>query len=104
MKIKFSVYLIILLTFFLITLNTIAQQSNSSPSGKELFVRKCSKCHGQDGTKGFFGAKNLRTSKMTESELIAIISTGKKVMPSWKNRLTDGQIKLVAEYIQTLRN
>lgn len=93
----------LLLFLLLMIMTTTAQQTNQAEAGSELFERRCIKCHGKDGTKGFLGAKDLRTSRKTDEELITIITKGKKIMPSWEKRLTREQMILVVEYIKTLR-
>jgi cytochrome c6 len=73
------------------------------PTGKDIFEKKCVKCHGHDGTRGFLGAHNLRASVLSDDELINMITNGKRIMPSWRKRLTPEQIQLVAQYVKTLR-
>lgn len=72
-------------------------------NGKELFEGKCARCHGKDGTKGRFGAKNLQLSVLNDAMLFQIISEGKSFMPSWKKKFTAIQIKMIMDYIKTLR-
>jgi cytochrome c6 len=74
-----------------------------APNGKEIFEQKCARCHGNDGTKGLLRAKNLKTSKLSDAEILTTITNGKLIMPSWKKRLTPEQIQQVATYIKTLR-
>jgi len=73
-------------------------------SGKKIFETNCVRCHGNDGTKGKWGAKNLKKTILTDTELQGIISNGKRVMPAWKNALTDKEIESVKEYIKILGN
>lgn len=72
-------------------------------SGKEIFTANCTRCHGPDGTKGKWGAKNLAASLLSDPELIRIIANGKRIMPAWKEVLTYEEIRAVREYIKTLR-
>jgi cytochrome c6 len=76
-----------------------AQISN----GQKIFESKCVKCHGIDGTKEKVGAKNLRFSKLSGVEILAMMEEGKKVMPAYKKKLSPEEIKNVAEYVKTLR-
>jgi len=71
--------------------------------GKEIFESKCAKCHGADGTKGKWGAKNLQISKVSDSEMKAIITNGKRMMPAWGKHLTDDELLSVMNYVRTLR-
>lgn len=71
--------------------------------GKELYEKKCARCHGKDGTKGLFGARNLQISKLDDAGYIRIITEGRNIMPSWNRKLNEGQINLVVQYIKELR-
>jgi cytochrome c6 len=59
--------------FFLLStcmsLNASAQNSTSAIGGKAIFENNCVRCHGNDGAKGAFGAKNLRKSQMDHATL-----------------------------------
>jgi cytochrome c6 len=79
------------------------QKARSVRTGKELFERHCKQCHGKDGTRGLFGAKNLQTSLLADDALYITIAKGRKVMPSWEKKLDSGQLNLVVEYVKTLR-
>ena len=71
--------------------------------GKTIFEKKCARCHGKEGTKGSFGAKNLQKSVMADEAITQLILTGKKVMPSFKTKLGSNEIKLVIEYVKAFR-
>jgi cytochrome c6 len=88
-----------------IALLTISSGAQSPPAitGKTLYGKNCERCHGSNGTKGMFGAKNLQTSKLTDDAILAIIASGRRFMPSWKKKLTTEQMSLVKEYIKQLR-
>ena len=74
-----------------------------TPEGKDIYDKQCARCHGKEGTKGSFGAKNLQKSVMTDEAITQLILTGKKVMPSFKTKLTSNDIKLVIEYVKAFR-
>src|SRR6266516_7114753 len=75
--------------------------------GKALFAQKCASCHGPDG-KGKtkmgekLGAKDLtKETKEPLAEIVKDIENGKPPkMLAYKGKLTDEQIKAVAEYIK----
>jgi mono/diheme cytochrome c family protein len=84
--------------------------------GKELFVRYCSGCHGEDGRGE---AKTFRPSvanlsvkelmdKVTDDYLFAVIkdggvSVGKNAaMPAWKSQLGDQEIWDIVGFVRTL--
>jgi cytochrome c6 len=88
---------------FLMLLICGASYSNGPEDGKNLFESKCARCHGKDGTKGVFGAKNLQKSRLTDAEYAKIIAEGRAYMPSWKKRLSGEQINQVIGYIKQLK-
>ncbi len=71
--------------------------------GKEVFESKCAKCHGSDGTKGKWGAKNLQVSRLGDADMKTIITNGKRIMPAWGKRLTEDELLSVIGYVKTLR-
>lgn len=87
--------------FLLITVTLSAQHTESS--GKQIFEKHCSKCHGKTGTRGLFGAKNLQISILDDQKLLQIIISGKRIMPSWRKRLSAEEIQIVMGYVKTLR-
>jgi cytochrome c6 len=72
-------------------------------SGKAIFEDKCAKCHGEDGTRGKWGAKNLQKSRLADEDLLKIVLEGKNFMPSWKKRLTGPELQKVTDYVKMLR-
>ena len=99
-----------LLVFFILTtwigvqLSAMAQKPPVEMNGKILFEKNCTGCHGYDGTKGAYGAKNLRKSKLDNDALVKAISNGNWIMPKWKKRLSPEQIQAIANYIKTFRD
>ncbi|MEO8755342.1 MAG: c-type cytochrome, partial [Casimicrobiaceae bacterium] len=85
--------------------------------GKPLFMENCAACHGADG-KGnqALGAPNLTDSiwlyGSSESTIAEGITRGRNAnfaggttpMPSFKDTLTAGQIRLLAAYVWSLSN
>ena len=73
-------------------------------AGKYLFENNCSQCHGSDGTKMYREATDLSLSVKNISMTEAIIRNGSnKKMPSYAGLLSEEEIKLMTEYILTLR-
>jgi len=73
------------------------------PDGKELYERKCSRCHGDDGTLEKKGADNLQESVLSDAALTRIITEGKKKMPAFGSKLSTEQIQAIAVYTKSLR-
>ena len=91
-----------LVVLLLIVLSGFSLQTQ--PEGKKIFENNCTTCHGSDGTKGRFGAKNLKTSKLKDGEIISTVKKGRRIMPSWEGELTQEQIEQVVEYVKQLRS
>ena len=83
--------------------NPEAQNYVLSLHGKALYNAQCMVCHGEDGTAGLSGAKNLRTSVKTDAEIDTIIRVGKNTMPKLKN-VNDQEMKALLQYVKELRN
>ncbi len=70
--------------------------STALAAGKKIFVERCAKCHGEDGTKPLEGGPALSERKLTDEQL------GKMV----RGRLKDApeeQQRAVTEYIRSLQ-
>jgi cytochrome c6 len=93
----------LLLVASFVSYATLTPRNNAVETGKEIFEYNCARCHGTDGTKGKWGAKNLKLSSLSNTELIMIISKGKGMMPAWNQNLTTEEIELVKDYVKILR-
>lgn len=94
----------VIVPLFLFTgLSAFIPKEQVYDGGKELYEKKCARCHGKDGTKGLFGARNLQISKLDDAGYIRIISEGRNIMPAWQKKLNEGQINLIVLYIKALR-
>jgi cytochrome c oxidase cbb3-type subunit 3 len=76
--------------------------------GKALFASKCAACHGPDG-KGQtkmgekLGVKDLTKTTLGEADIEKAVETGKPPkMTAYKGKLSDAEIKAVAEYVKGL--
>ena len=70
----------------------------------ELFQKKCSVCHGKDG-KGSpaglkLGVKDLTVTKLTQPQLVDVITNGRNKMTPNKGKLTDAEIASLASYVK----
>ena len=77
--------------------------TDPTEDAKIIFASKCSSCHGMQGEMELSGAKLLSASVLAVEERIQIIRDGKKTMVSYKEQLTEEQIKALAEYTMTLK-
>lgn len=81
-----------------------AGDPDTTGNGKALYEKHCNKCHGADGSKGFFGAKDLHQSLLDNEAITSQIMKAKRFMPSFRKRMTLDEIQKVVAYVKTLRN
>ena len=82
----------------------------AAPSAETLFKRKCTKCHGADGSGDTSLGRIFGTPDFTDSgwwakhsntaEQVRVITRGKKNMPAFGKKLTKAQIASLATYVQ----
>ncbi|HTW22899.1 MAG TPA: cytochrome c [Candidatus Baltobacteraceae bacterium] len=78
--------------------------------GATLFKSKCAVCHGADGSGSTAVGKSLHirdlasadVQKQTDAQLTAIVTDGKGGMPSYKDKLSGDQIKVLIGFIRDL--
>jgi mono/diheme cytochrome c family protein len=88
--------------------STTSKEGNAA--ARDTFTRKCAACHGQDGEGRPLGGLQVPSLKReealnyTDDQLFERIYRGTSNMPSFKNTLTEEQIKglvrLIREEIQ----
>ena len=85
--------------------------SAAPPTAQDVYLDKCSVCHGQDGAgntaKGRkLKVKNVRSpevQKISEAEMIDIVAKGKgKDMDGYAKELGDDMVKQLVEYYRSL--
>ncbi len=79
------------------------EKSDSKAIGQETYEKQCVRCHGKDGNLGLSGAKSLSKTNLNSAEMIPIITNGSSggIMPSYREILSEEEIKNVAQYIET---
>jgi mono/diheme cytochrome c family protein len=93
-----------LIFFVIFSLLFISCSQNSAveyTTGQEVYEARCSACHGKDfgGRVGPAIDATSNAAIMPESYWIQTITKGKGSMPA--QRLTDNEVSLVIEYIQS---
>jgi mono/diheme cytochrome c family protein len=93
-----------LIFFVIFSLLFISCSQNSAveyTTGQEVYEARCSACHGRDfgGRVGPAIDATSNAAIMPESYWIQTITKGKGSMPA--QRLTDNEVSLVIEYIQS---
>lgn len=79
----------------------------ASPETQSLYKTKCSGCHGTDGTGTATGKKigardftMPEIMKLTDEQLIESIKNGKNIMPAFKSKLKETEIKDLVSYLR----
>jgi mono/diheme cytochrome c family protein len=77
--------------------------------GADLFKAKCAACHGADGTGSAMGKKmgahdftTADVQKMSDAELMDVITNGKNKMPKYPT-LKPEEVKGLVTYIRSLK-
>ena len=106
MQIRITIYAILGVLLLSTGVTSLAQSS-----GADVYKSKCAMCHGADGLGDTPAGKSTKVHpfnspdvvKMSDTELVAIVTDGKAKMPAYKGKLTDAQVKEVVAYIRTLQ-
>ncbi|MFI5203067.1 MAG: c-type cytochrome [Flavobacteriales bacterium] len=72
-------------------------------SGKTIYSHQCTLCHGSNGDLGASGASPLSISKLDLKQRIEVITNGRGKMMPYSGLITEAEIKVVAEYLETLK-
>ncbi len=85
------------------------EKASTAPDGAALFKAQCAACHGEAGVPTPMG-KMLKAPDLSAPEradisadsIAAVISKGKGQMKGFGDRLSEAEIKALAEYVKTL--
>ena len=108
---KRAVILSLIITLFLSLVQFNLQSTYGNKIDyKKIFKNECEKCHGMDG-KGAERGKNLGVpdftdpewqASVTDEQLIASVTNGKKKMPKQEGKLSPEEIKAMVKYVRML--
>ncbi|MGA6985342.1 MAG: cytochrome c [Terriglobales bacterium] len=88
----------------------MAPSAVQAQSAAATYKAKCAGCHGADGKANTGPAKALgvhdfgsdEVTKMSDADLITIITSGKNKMPAYGKSLKDTEIKDLVAYVREL--
>jgi len=99
---KLPVVQIFLILFMLVP--TSAVLAGDPMKGRQLYVDRCSGCHGLNGSSHVTGIPNFRLGEglmKSDLEIISFVKKGKGVMPAFQGILTDAEIRDILAYVRT---
>jgi glucose dehydrogenase/cytochrome c5 len=75
----------------------------STPSGASIFADNCATCHGADGSggQGPALADGAANERLSEADMVEVVTKGRAAMPSWKGVLSEAEIARVVRYVRT---
>ena len=103
-------------TLFILTTRTSAgfhwtktENDHWADTPRGLYITNCARCHGADGSGQTelgrkLDAPDLRKKgkEMSSDKIVRVITKGRDEMPSFRKKLTRGQIARLASYIRKL--
>ena len=95
---------------FLVTL-LAAGTASFAQDAAGTYKSKCQMCHGATGMADTPAGKSTKARpfndpdvlKMSDDDLVKVVTDGHAKMPAYKGKLTDAQIKDLVAYIHTLQ-
>src|SRR4051812_45537575 len=98
--------IVVILMFAFVSLPLLAG-TDAAP----IYKAKCAMCHGPDGkgetpTGKKMAVRDLGSAevqKMSDAELVKIISDGEKKMPAYKSKLSADEIAALAGFMRTFK-
>lgn len=80
---------------------------SSASSARELYVRNCARCHGNDGKSQTeaglrLDAPDLTELKPSKAKIVRVITNGADGMPAFGSKLKKNEINLLANYVRSL--
>ena len=90
---------------------TITLPAAAGVDAKAVYDAKCARCHGPDGSGDTKPGKKLNVrdlrkaeaQKLTDAEMIDVVTNGKEKMPEFKTKLTKEEISALVKFVRTLK-
>jgi cytochrome c6 len=92
------------MVFILFILSTGIVNAGDPMKGRQYYENHCSVCHGLNGSPQVIGVPNFKMGEglmKSDQQLLAVIKSGKMVMPGFNGVLSDGEILDIIAHIRT---
>lgn len=76
--------------------------TTTTASGKDVYDKNCSACHGAGGA-GAASGPALNSEKRIQAQVLDITKKGKGSMPAFAGKLSDTEIQAVSQYVADLK-
>jgi len=111
MQMKFALTVTVVAITFPLLIGKVTIAANNQLSTSEIYAKHCASCHGKDGRARTFKAKlnhardltdPLWQDEVSDERLFNSIMNGKKKMPAYRKKLSEGQVNSLIAYVRTL--
>ena len=108
---KFSLTVTVVAITLLLIVGNVTIVANNQPTAARIYAKNCASCHGKDGRARTFKAKfnhardltdSLWQDEVSDERLFNSIMNGKKKMPAFRKKLSEGQVNSLIAYVRTL--
>ncbi len=106
LHLKFPLIISLFLGFAVLYFSCAEGNKNSDSRARnpvDLWKQNCTICHGKDGSLAINGAKDLKLSDLSMESRELVIKKGKGLMIGFEDRLSDKEIKALAQYTLTFK-
>lgn len=86
-----------------VIMDPMAENYDLVKHGQNVYLANCVICHGEDGKAKLMESSDLSISTLSIDSNIQVIKNGRKTMQSFANRLNEGEINAVANFLSTLK-
>ena len=108
---KFALAVTVFAIVVLPIIGKVTIAANNQPGAPEIYAKRCASCHGKDGRARTLKAKfnhardltdPLWQDEVSDERMFNSIMNGKKKMPAYRKKLSEGQVNSLIAYVRTL--
>lgn len=108
---KFALTVTVVAITLPLIIGNVTIAANNQPTAAGIYAKHCASCHGKDGRARTFKAKfnhardltdPLWQDEVSDERLFNSVMNGKKKMPAFRKKLSEGQVNSLIAYVRTL--